>query len=333
MKFRYLGRILGVMALALLAAIQSSANVSAVEGGKQTYLLGAKGPQAGMLPPPGLFEDLLFYTYTGEANPNINVPFDGNITVNADVVLNIAAPTLLWVPDLTIGGGRLGFLGILPIGSVDVAAGAILAGPGGAPIVGASLTDTSFTVGDPQIGAVLGWNSGAFHWNFSAVANVPIGRYDKGALANLGFNRWSVDLGGSATWFDPQVGFELSTTAGFTLNGENSATNYESGDEFHIEFAALHHVSREFNWGLVGYHYEQITGDSGAGAVLGSFKGRVTALGPHVGFTLPIAGKPIGIKARFYSEFNVKNRLEGHAGYVTISIPLFISQPPSQAPQ
>ena len=130
----------------------------------------------------------------------------------------------------------------------------------------------------------------------------------------------------------PGTGLELSASAGITFNGENSETNYDTGDEFHLEFAALKHLSQEFSFGLVGYHYEQITGDSGSGARLGSFKGRVTALGPHAAFTVPINHVPVSIAARFFTEFNSKNRLKGNAGYVTINIPLFIARPPAPRP-
>jgi len=37
--------------------------------------------------------------------------------------------------------------------------------------------------------------------------------------------------------------------------------------------------------GLIGYYYQQITGDSGLGAKLGPFKGRVVALGGTMAYT------------------------------------------------
>jgi hypothetical protein len=44
--------------------------------------------------------------------------------------------------------------------------------------------------------------------------------------------------------------------------------------------------------GFVGYHYEQITGDSGAGATLGDFKGRVTAVGANIQKYLRVRQSP-----------------------------------------
>ena len=36
----------------------------------------------------------------------------------------------------------------------------------------------------------------------------------------------------------------------------------------------------------MGYHYQQVTGDSGAGAALGSFEGRVSGIAPDIVYTL-----------------------------------------------
>ncbi len=194
-----------------------------------------------------------------------------------------------------------------------------------------SQSRTSF--GDPQAGAVLGWNSGNFHWNTGFLVNVPIGDYENGALDNLAFNHWSFDINGAATWLDPTIGFELSAAMGITFNEKNSATDYKTGDEFHLEFAALQHFSQTFSAGLVGYHYQQVSGDSGSGAVLGAFKGRVTALGPHVAFTFPVDGTPVSVNGRVLVEFDTKNRLEGTAGFVNVSWPLFVAHPPPAAPE
>ena len=39
--------------------------------------------------------------------------------------------------------------------------------------------------------------------------------------------------------------------------------------------------------GLVGYFYQQVTGDSGSGATLGEFKSRVVGIGPQVAKNRP----------------------------------------------
>jgi hypothetical protein len=76
-------------------------------------------------------------------------------------------------------------------------------------------------------------------------------------------------------------GWDLSATAGFTFNETNAATDYKTGDEFHLEWAVTKYLSKQFTIGVVGYYYQQLTPDTGTGAVLGSFEGRVVARRRH----------------------------------------------------
>jgi hypothetical protein len=320
------------LVLAAAVFVQFTEKSPAAENALGTYLLGSKGPQAGMLPPPGIFVTNTLYIYRGDVGVDVEIPTGGKVTVGPDVTAVVDVPSVLWVPDVPILGGHLGIFGLVPIGNVDANVAAELTGPGGMPVAGSDTEQSRTSVGDPQAGAVLGWNSGPFHWNTGFLLNIPLGDYNNGALDNLAFNHWSYDLNASATWLDPAIGFELSATAGITFNEENSATNYKTGDEFHLEFAALQHFSKTFSAGLVGYHYQQVSGDSGSGAVLGGFKGRVTALGPHIALTVPIDGIPVSVSGRFFVEFATEHRLKGTAGFINVSIPLYVANPPPGAP-
>ncbi|MFX8820919.1 transporter, partial [Acinetobacter baumannii] len=86
-------------------------------------------------------------------------------------------------------------------------------------------------------------------------------------------NHWAFDFNGAVTWLNTTTGLELSSALGFTFNTENPDSHYKSGDDFHVEFAAVQNFSKSFGIGVTGYHYQQLTGDSGSGAVLGDFKG------------------------------------------------------------
>ena len=76
--------------------------------------------------------------------------------------------------------------------------------------------------------------------------------------------------------------------------------------------------------GVSGYHYEQISGDSGAGATLGDFEGRVSAIGPGLSANFQMGKVPVAVSLRYFHEFNAQNRLEGDAGWLTVSIPLWV---------
>lgn len=84
---------------------------------------------------------------------------------------------------------------------------------------------------------MVGWHSGNWHWQTGIMVNVPIGDYKGGSLSNVSFNRWAADVNAALTWLDPATWLDLSVAAGFTFNGENPATDYRTGTEFHVEWA------------------------------------------------------------------------------------------------
>jgi hypothetical protein len=128
----------------------------------------------------------------------------------------------------------------------------------------------------------------------------------------------------AVTWLDPARGLELSVATGFTFNWENPDTDYKTGTEFHVEWAVLQHFSKTFALGLAGYHYQQVTGDSGSGASLGPFKGRVTALGPVMTSSFELGKIPVSAELKWLHEFDAENRATGDAGILTISMPLSV---------
>jgi len=150
--------------------------------------------------------------------------------------------------------------------------------------------------------------------------NVPVGDYDEGSLANAGFNRWGLDTTVAFTHQNPDTGIELTAAPGITFNGENRDTDYKSGDEFHLEFAAMQHLSEKYALGIIGYHYQQVNSDSGSAP--DDFEGRVSAIGPAVNFNFKLGDLPVSGKVKYLVESNVKNRMEGDAAFIQFAIPL-----------
>lgn len=105
------------------------------------------------------------------------------------------------------------------------------------------------------------------------------------------------------TWLDEDSGREASAFIGYTVNRENRATHYSSGDEFHAEFALAQHLPKGFVLGAAGYAFQQTTSDSGSGAILGPFMGRVFGLGPLGGYSFRIGEVPIDLTTKYQFEF------------------------------
>jgi hypothetical protein len=155
-----------------------------------------------------------------------------------------------------------------------------------------------------------------------AAAGIPVGAYELGRLANISSNHWSIDGGVGYTYFDPSKGHEFSAVAGLTYNFENPETDYQNGIDFHLDWGASQFLSEQTHVGLVGYVYQQLTGDSGEGAVLGDFKSRVIAVGPQFGYFFPMNGEKAYLNLKGYYEFDAENRPSGWNGWATIAIPL-----------
>jgi hypothetical protein len=67
-------------------------------------------------------------------------------------------------------------------------------------------------------------------------------------------------------------------------NFENPSTNYTSGMDWQLDWGASQFLTKQFQIGLVGYFYDQLTPDSGCAPILCPFKSRVIGVGPQVGF-------------------------------------------------
>ncbi|WP_246695357.1 transporter [Methylobacterium sp. P1-11] len=309
----------------------ASSAAEAAEGGLSFYIEGQAVPLGGVVPPPGLYFDSDTYFYNGKFGGNRTTQLGGNIVgnVNANIVANFA--TALWVTPVQVLGGDLAFAFVMPFGEPAVRAGVLLDGPlinraRGGPL-GASVSDATLNPGDPIVSASLGWHSGNWHWKLAGVLSIPGGGYEPGELSNIALNRYIGDISAAATYLDPALGIELSAAAGFTLNGTNPATRYTSGDEFHVDVSASKYLTKELSVGVIASHYQQFTGDSGPGARLGPFKGRVTAVGGTVGLTAPFAGIPVSARIKILREVEVENRFQGTIGFLEVSFPLWVAPP------
>ena len=314
--------------MALMATVTlTGAPAEAAEGGLSFYIEGQAVPLGGVVPPPGLYFDSNTYFYSGKIGGNRTNQLGGNVVanVNANIVADFA--TALWVTPVQVLGGDLAFAFVMPFGEPAVRAGVLLNGPLinqrlGRP-AGASAFDATLNPGDPIVSASLGWHSGNWHWKVAGVLSIPGGGYEPGQLSNIALNRYIGDISAAGTYLDPVAGIELSAAAGFTLNGKNPATQYITGNEFHVDVSASKYLTKELSVGVIASHYQQITADSGSGAKVGPFKGRVTAVGGTLGLTAPFAGIPVTARVKVLREVEVENRFKGTIGFLEVSFPLW----------
>jgi hypothetical protein len=322
---RVLRHAAGAAALGLAAAPAAHAS----ESGASFYLLGTGGPEAAVLPPiQGVFLGNTVFYYHGEAGGSRRLILNGNVVAGVRGTIVADFPGVIWVPSTNFLNGTLALGGLLPFGDVSANASVVLTGPRGRRF-GVSADDNAFVLGDPVLTASLGWKRGNTYAAFSDLLNVPIGQYRKDQLANLAFHRWANDISFAVSWHEPQSGWDLSAKTGFTLNGRNDVTDYTTGTEWHLEAAAEKQLTPAWALGVQAYHFGQVTGDTGSGAKLGAFKGRVTGVGGEAAYNFKLMGKvPVTLRLHGTTEFDVQNRLQGHSIWLDLAMPLHVRMPP-----
>jgi hypothetical protein len=236
----------------------------------------------------------------------------------ADADLGFASPSYTFATPVFWGG--LATLSVLvPYGHLDASVDVNLTGPLGRT-VSISRDDDRTGFGDVPLFGKLNWNAGVHNYMLYTAVNVPNGTFER-RLANLSVGHWASDSGVGYTYFDQKSGWELSAVLGATYSWENPDLDYRNGIDMHLDWAASKFLSKQLQLGVVGYAYQQVTGDSGRGAVLGSFESRVFGVGPQIGYLFSLGSGYQGyVNLKGYWEFEADNRSEGWNTWLTFSI-------------
>ena len=315
---------MAVSVIAVGAIAFFSERALATEGGASLYLLGSGGPGTAVMPPvEGVYVDNVTYVYDGSAKASHEFPVNGNIVAGLDATIVADFPTLLAVPSTKFLGGTLAVGATLPFGAPILDVDAILTRPGG-PSMSGSRHDSALTTGDPVGLVMLGWHGKKLHTQISSMVNVPIGNYREGKLANLSLHRWAVDTSVALSWHDADSGWDLTAKAGYTFNGRNKDTDYNSGDEIHFEGAIEKALSPAFSLGVQSYYAKQISDDNG---LIGPFRGEVVAVGGTLAYTTTMARVPATFRGRVMRELDATNRLKGTSFWLDFSVPFVMNLP------
>lgn len=322
---------------ALFAALAISAlpqAATADEGGVSFWVPGFFGSLAATPQQPGWSLAMIYYhtsvsaggnvAFARQVGPgNINVNFSGNVAANldADVNLGMAAPTYVFKDPFL--GGQAAMALLVPFGHGRASVDATLTGAVG-PVgftVSGSRSDTVTGFGDlvPQFS--VRWNAGVHNYMTYITGNLTVGAYEQQRLVNLGIGHNAIDAGAGYTYFNPQTGHEFSAVLGFTYNFENDHTQYKNGVDMHLDWGASQFLSKQLQVGLVGYLYNQLSCDSGAGDRVGCFESRVAGIGPQIGYIFPLSESYQGyLNLKGYWEFASENRPDGWNVWLTFAI-------------
>jgi hypothetical protein len=318
-------------ALTIIVVLQQPAKAD--ENGISFWLPGQFGSLSAAPPQPGWSLATVYYhtqvnggadvarsreITIGRFNPNVNLSADIDLKARADLML--AVPSYTFATPVLDGRLTVGMAAIYGRNDTTLS-GTIAAGVG--PFTATrsgSLNDARDVFGDLYPQAALRWNNGVHNFMLYSMADAPVGAYDSSRLSNLGIGHWAIDGGGGYTYFDPKAGYEFSAVAGLTYNFKNPSTQYQNGVDLHVDWAASKWLSRELFVGGVGYLYQQASDDIGAPASTNGFKSRVAAIGPQVGYVLPLGAYQGVINLKGYWEFDSAYRASGWNTWLAIAI-------------
>jgi len=257
----------------------------------------------------------------------VNVNLNLNLKARADLVF--LSPTYVFASPVLDGQLAVGMAGTFGhnstslIGTLTASVGSLTATRQG------NISDSRDGVGDlyPQIS--LRWNSGVNNFMTYMMGDVPVGDYDSSRLSNFGIGHGAIDGGVGYTYFTPETGHEFSVITGLSGNLTNTATDYQNGIDWHMDWGASQFLSEQLYVGAVGYLYKQFGADSGAALILGDNKSQVAGIGPQIGYLFPIGEFQgyLGLKA--YGEFAADRRPHGWNARVTFAISPAAPAPPA----
>ncbi len=329
--FHKLKTFAAAVGLAALATLEVSGSVLADEGGVSFWLPGLFGSMAATPGVPGWAFTTIYYHADVEAGAGKSFPRGGRIEAGIDATPNLAMYGASYVFETPFFGAQAAVSVFNIAGRNDASISATLAGPLGNSISG-ERNDSRTAFGDLVPQATLKWHQGVNNFMVYATGDIPVGAYDSSRLANLGIGHGAMDGGGGYTYFNPQTANEFSVVTGLTYNFKNTDTDYQNGIDWHVDFGLSHFITKQVHIGMVGYFFDQITGDSGTGAILGDFKSRIAGVGPQIGYIFPVGDMQGYLNLKAYREFAAENRPEGWNMWLTFSLSPKAPEPPVQTP-
>ncbi len=291
--------------------------VTAEEGGSGHYLPGSMSSFVDGVPAAETFiARLNLLSYEGSYDRGRPLPIAGVTALGVDADSFASGISLLWRPAWEPGGNwSFAVSATIPWVWMDVSADVGVTLPGGNPGT-IRRKDSVDDIGDIVVmPLMLNYKfSDDFNANFRVGVYAPTGSYEVGRLANTGKNFWTVEPTLGLMYFGQKNGIEASLFTGFDFNTENDDTDYESGTQFHLDGTLAQHFPLGKGLagvGLGGYYYEQITGDSGAGAKFGAFEGLTAGLGPVLSWAGKWGDTDVIAELKWLHELETEKRLEG----------------------
>jgi hypothetical protein len=264
--------------------------------------MGAENYLVGALPPPGTYA--LSYTEYYDA-ARFNGANGQKLLPNFHLQALAEAPRVVEVLPFSLLGASPFVAALMPAVAENVRVG-------GAKGSTAGISEVDLTEG-------LGWHfSPKLHAILGIDEFLPMGNYSPTDLASTSINRTAIESVAAFTYVDP-AGPEFDIKLMYDFNLKNSRTNYQSGQDFHFDYAGGWNLG-PWTFGAGGYYEHQTTNDTqGGAAVAGSgFRIEGFAIGPDVQYKL---GGAL-LRLKWQHEFIADDKPQGDAVWLSLVVPL-----------
>ncbi len=319
----------GQVALAAAVALvaPAAAPAGATEGALGRVVQGANiQPKAGIVPDvPILALNVTSIYFDGRIGAGTNVPVAGNLALGLRGEVSMTPLTLLKVWDTP--KSRWNFASAVTVPVIWNRVSATLQAGNASRLVSQSdsgIFDLLFTP------IVAGYHFGPTeHMSMSLGVWAPTGGFEKGRLANTGLNYWTVAPTLAYTKLVPAQGFEFTAQAGVQFNSRNDLTDYRSAPLLTLDALVQKSLGGGFAVGGNLSYVQQLGDDKGALATkLNGFVGHSLAIGPTLGWSGALAGRPVEATLRWTPTIDSAKRLSGDTFMFTVSVPLVLPKPP-----
>lgn len=308
----------------LSAALALPLTLCGEEGGGGHYTPGATASFIDALPyEPGFaYVNQVLY-YGGDFSGARGLPLGRALAADVEATSFADVHVLLYQSSLELLGGRYAAAVGIPLARLDIDVSGTLVNRQGTPSA-RSTSDRSEGLGDIYCAPfMLGWKAGDLKYDVRFGFYAPTGKYDNDDLANLGKNFWTFEPAVSFSYLGSKNGIEVTTFAGVDFNTKNQSTDYRSGEQLHLDLTLAQHFPLGSGFAGLGanaFYYQQITGDSGDGAMLGDFKGSTLGVGPVLSYATKIGGADVVLELKWLPELDVEKRLEGDYVWVKAAV-------------
>lgn len=258
------------------------------------------GVPVGANPPPGVYYSNRNEILSGQV-------YSGDDALDFDIDVVSSVQQLHWVPGTTIFGGTYRAMALMPIAS------------GKQNSFGTE--GSEFGLGDATISPLnLSWMIAPAVFIQSGVSfGLPTGKFSTApGSVNLGTNSFNAAFDLGFSYLDD--GWNLSAHANYFVYGENTDTDYRSGNEFLLNWTAMKDIGG-LRIGPVGYWRKQVTDDKNNGSAYGgTISGRAEQFAVGIGIAKQFG--PVEVNINYLHDFHVENTLGGDKVMVNLTMPL-----------